>query len=135
MACVLYLRAMNTPARRYTVEFGAAMAAYGVLLVTSIWLLKTAHLGGWRYIAALLPVLPALFGMWAFIRFLRRIDELQRRIQLHALGFSFGSTVIVSLTVGFLKNAGLPQPNWFWLTPLMIALWGLATFAGNRRYP
>ena len=47
--------------------------------------------------------------MSAFVRFLGRMDELQRRIHLEALGFAFGATAILTFAFGLMENAGLPR--------------------------
>lgn len=125
---------MSTPSRRYSFESGAAAAAYAVLLVVSLTLLRTGHLGAWRYPVALLPVLPIPFGMLAFVRMLRRLDELQRRIEFDALAYSFGATMLITFTYGFLENAGLPRLSWIWVLPLMGVLWGAARIFAHRRY-
>jgi hypothetical protein len=36
-----------------------------------------------------LPIIPSAFAMWAFMQYFRGLDELQRRIQLEAVAFSF----------------------------------------------
>lgn len=125
---------MNTSARRYAVEFGGAMAAYVVVLFVSILILQNVDTGVLRYLVAVLPVVPAGFAILAYLRHLRRLDELQRRIQLEALAVSFAASALITFTVGFLENAGVPRPSWIWVAPLMIGLWGLGSFLANRRY-
>jgi hypothetical protein len=72
--------------------------------------------------------------MRAFLRFLGRMDELERRIQLEAIGFAFGVTLVVVMTAGFLENAGVPRVSGIWIGPLMIALWGVGAALASRRY-
>lgn len=110
------------------------MAAYVVVLVGSELLLKAAGTAGWRYPVALLPVLPLGFAMLAYVRFLRRMDELQRRIQLDALTYSFGASALITIAYGFLEQAGLPAVSWVWVAPLMIVLWGASVAVASRRY-
>lgn len=126
---------MNNASKRYIVEFGLAMIiAYPLVLVISIILLNQYPESSWRVPLALAPVVPPLFGLRAFLRFLGRMDELQRRIQFEAIGFSFGVTLVVAMTAGFLENAGLPRLSWIFVVPLMIALWGIGTALATRRY-
>jgi hypothetical protein len=125
---------MNTPARRYFIEFGGAMAAYTVLLMVSVTVLNTVDSGAWRYAVAVLPVAPLGFALRAFIRHLRRLDELQRRTQLEALAVGFGATIMITITYGFLENAGLPRLSLIWMTPLMIFLWGIGSAIAGRHY-
>jgi hypothetical protein len=125
---------METSARRYLVEFGGAMVAYTVLLITSVTLLKGVDSGVGRYALAVLPVAPLPFAVLSFVRAMRRMDELQRRIQLEAISFGFGTTLLITLTIGFLENAGLPRLSWIWVTPLMIPLWALGQWIASRHY-
>jgi len=125
---------MNKNARAYVASFGAAMAVYAVAVVVSILLLKSSLGTPWRYPAALLPMIPLAFALVAFIRFLNGLDELQRRIQLTAIGFTFGAMVMIGLAVGLLENAGLPRPSWIWIAPTAIAIWGLGLAVATNRY-
>ena len=126
---------MNKATKTYAIEFGLAMVvAYPLMLLLSIALLHRYDATIWRVPLALLPVIPPLFGLRAFLRFLRQMDELQRRIQLEAIGFSFGATLVIAITIGFLENAGVPRPSWVFVTPLMIALWGVGAGLAARRY-
>jgi hypothetical protein len=68
------------------------------------------------------------------IRLFRGLDELQRRIQFEGMAFSFLGTCVITLTWGFLQNAGLPQADVIWVTPLLIALWGIGLGIASRRY-
>jgi hypothetical protein len=84
---------------------------------------------------ALLPVIPAIFALVAYLRFLSRMDELGRRIQLEALAFSSGVTGFVTFTYGFLEeNAGFSHLSYIWVFPLMIAMWGIGGAIASRRY-
>lgn len=126
---------MNKAGKTYFVEFGLAMIiAYPLVLILSITLLKHNPDSLWRVPLAVAPVIPSLFGLRAFLRFLSRMDELERRIQLEGIGFSFGATVVVAMTLGFLENVGLPRPSWVLVVPLMITLWGVGVALASRRY-
>jgi hypothetical protein len=125
---------MNANAKRYLKEFGASMAAYAAMVPVSIWLLKGHEHSPLRYFFAVLPVIPSAFAMWAAIRFFRGLDELQRRVQFEGMAFSFLATCLLALTWGFLQNAGLPQADVIWVTPLMIMLLGLGLGIASRRY-
>ena len=125
---------MEPHAKRYMKEFGSSMAAYSVMVAVSIHLLERHEQSPWRYVLALLPVIPAAFAMWAAIRFFRNLDELQRRIQFEGLAFSFLAVCLLTLTWGFLQNAGLPHADVIWVAPLLIMLWGLGSALASRRY-
>ena len=125
----------QSAAKTYVREFLTAMVAYAIILIVSISLIKNSPpLAWWRFPLALAPLIPLCFALWAFLRFFRRMDELQRRIQLEALAFSFGATCLVTLSYGLLENVGLPILNWIWVAPFMIALWGVGSCIAAWRY-
>ena len=88
----------------------------------------------WKYIVAILPVLPAWYFASLFARMFGEMDELQRRIQLEALAFGFSAAAVLSLGYGFLQHAGLASPNWVWVWPLMGVCWIIGKFLAQRRY-
>ncbi len=122
------------PDRQYRREFLIAMGAYVILLIISISVLPGMGDNPLRYGVAILPALPIVFGMFAYIRFVQQMDELQRRIQLEALAFSVGGTGIVTFALGLLENVGGPQINMIWVFPALIMFWGVGSFLANRRY-
>ena len=65
---------------------------------------------GWTLVWSLLPLVPALWLIWAQWRSLRRADEYQRILQLEALAFGFAVVVVISLTAGLLDGAGIGDP-------------------------
>jgi hypothetical protein len=125
---------MDVNARRYLKEFGSSMAGYAVMVPVSSWLLKGHEPSPLRFLFAILPVIPSVFAMLAAIRFFRGLDELQRRIQFEGVVFAFLGTCLISLTWGFLQNAGLPRADVIWVPPLLIMLWGVGLGIASRRY-
>ena len=120
--------------KQYAVEFGSAMLGYSVAVVVSISLIRQFPNSDWRYILALLPVLPAMLAMWAFVRALGRMDELQRRIQFDAIVFAAGATGMLTFGYGWLENVGLPHLPLLWVLPMMVALWGVSVAVNSRKY-
>jgi len=121
--------------RRYLLEFGAGMAGYGVVLAASIYLLKTGSPDApMREILSLLPMLPALAICWAVIRQLRRMDELQRKMQFEALGLAFAATALVTFSYGFLEGVGFPRISMFVVWPVMAVFWLIGTLISHLRY-
>lgn len=125
---------MDTNEKRYLREFLPAMVAYAVMVIASVWLLKHQVYPQLKIVFALLPVIPALFAMWAAIRYFRGLDELQRRIQFEGLAFSFLATCVLALTWGFLQNAGLPHADVIWVAPVLVGLWGVGACVAKLRY-
>jgi hypothetical protein len=119
---------------RTQIEFGLAMLAYLMVLVGSVTVLQANPMADWRYYVALLPVAPAAFVVWLFVRAISRLDELQRRIQMEAFGFSLGTTALITFGYGFLEGVGLPHLSWTYVFPLMAVLWGVGTAIFKWRY-
>lgn len=120
--------------RKYGIEFAAAMVAYAVVLVVSITLLNRYPSGAWRIPVALAPMIPASFIPFIVVRQLGRMDELQRRIQLEALGFAFAGTAVLTFAYGFLQNVGFAAASWFFVWPIMAVLWLMGLAWSTRRY-
>ena len=126
---------MNKAGRDYVVQFGGAMAAYVVVLIASLVVMQHTQLAPpIRALVAVSPAVPTVFALLAFLRFLTRMDELQRRIHLEALGFAYGATAILIFAYGFLENAGLPRLSYIWILPAMMVLWGVGAAVSSWRY-
>jgi hypothetical protein len=125
--------------RRYLYELGTALAAYAAVLVGSLMVLTHAHLQSGSHdlgttLVAMTPMIPAAGACWAMLRQLRRIDEMQRRVQLEALAISFAGTAMITFSYGFLEGVGYPRMSMFVVWPIMAALWVIALFVCHRRY-
>jgi hypothetical protein len=89
---------------------------------------------------SLSPILPGLLYLREGLRHLRRMDELERRIQGEAWLFAALGTVLVSTIVNVLNSHGLAgkwpahglEVGETYLT--MFILWCLGTVVANRRY-
>ena len=123
----------RSAARAYTRELGLAMAAYVIVVLISIRLVSGLD-QPIKTLVALTPLVPASLALYAYLRFLSRMDELGRRIQAEALAFGFGSAGMLTFAYGFLENAGFPQLSYIWVFPLMIALWGIGGAIASYRY-
>jgi hypothetical protein len=119
---------------RTQIEFGLAMLAYLMVLVGSITVLQANPKAAWRYAVAVLPLIPAALTLWIFVRALSRLDELQKRIQMQAFGFSLGATALLTFGYGFLEGVGMPHLSWTFVLPLMAILWGAGTAIFTIRY-
>ncbi|HET7419351.1 MAG TPA: hypothetical protein VFL27_03120 [Candidatus Dormibacteraeota bacterium] len=116
------------------IQFGFAILAYLMILVGSITVVQANGEASWRYLIAVLPVAPAGIVIWLTVRALSRLDEVQKRTQMQALGFSLAATGLLTFGYGFLEAVGLPHMNPTLVLPLMAALWGLGLLALNLRY-
>jgi len=119
---------------RTQIEFVLAMLAYLMVLIGSVTVLQANPGASWRYFVAVAPVAPAAIVVLLFVRRLSRLDELQRRIQTEAFGFSLGGTALLTFAYGFLEGVGLPHLNWTFVLPLMAVMWGVGTAIFTFRY-
>lgn len=123
--------------RQYYFELSLALVVYGILLVISIAVTRRIEpqLSQAAVIALrLLPMIGAALAVWAIVRGVRRLDELQRRIQFEALAFAFAGTAFLTFGWGFLETAGQPKFPTFGIWPLMATLWIVGLFIARRRY-
>lgn len=98
-------------ARAYHRDFWPGMVGYVVVLTA---MLVWGDLDGdspWRFLWAVLPVIPALGVIRAVVRHVRRIDDYQQRLLLRSLGIGFATAMTTAMTVGFLGIAGLALPS------------------------
>jgi hypothetical protein len=87
-----------------------------------------------QIVVALAPVIPIAFLFAAIIRYLSRVDELQRRIVVESLALAGGATALLAVTYGFLEGSLLPRPSaWATYTAFMVA-WAVSAFILKRRY-
>jgi hypothetical protein len=125
---------MDANHKRYLREFLPPVLAYAVMVIVSVWLIKHRVYPSLRLLFAVLLVVPALFAMGAAIRYVRGLDELQRRIQFEGLAFSFLATCVIALTWALLQNVGLPRADILRVAPMLIFLWGIGACVAKRRY-
>jgi MFS family permease len=101
--------------RAYHLDFWPGMAAYAVVLTgTLLW----GNLDGdspWRFVWAVLPVVPTLWIVRAVLRHIRRIDDYQRLLLLQGLGVGFAVSMVGAVTMAFLEIAGLRVSGGGWI--------------------
>lgn len=128
---------MDHPTRRYLREFIYSMIAYVITLSLSLiglGFFAEYNINAARVIVGLAPVVPIIFMILSFLKYLNSIDELQQRIQLLAISFAAGVTSLLTFSYGFLENVGFPPISLLWVFPVMILLWGLGLAFISRRY-
>jgi len=124
-----------SPFRRYAVELGSCFLAYAGLLWLSLTLLRRDLVPpAWQVPIALPPMLPGIAMVWAVLRQLRRMDELQRRLQLEALAFAYCGTALTTFSYGFLEHVGFSPVSMWAVWPLMGVLWVVGQGIGAWRY-
>jgi hypothetical protein len=90
----------------------------------------------WRYVWALLPVLPVLLVVRAVARALKRSDEYAQLLQLRSLAAAFAVAMVSCVILGMLQTAGLASPQglalWLAFGAGMLT-WAIAAAVAARR--
>ena len=82
------------------IQFALAILAYLMVLVGSVSVVRANADEPWRFEVAVLPVIPAGIVVWLTVRALARLDEVQKRTQMQALGFATAATALVAWRSG-----------------------------------
>jgi len=77
---------------------------------------------------------PIAFVVWGGVTRVRKIDELQRRIELEGAIFGSRAMFLACVSIGFLQNVGVPQLNAFFFAVLTMALGVLGTAIARWNY-
>lgn len=115
------------------IYFGSSILAYLMVLAGAVTAVQANPDAGWRYYVALLPAIPAALVIWLIVRQLARMDEVQKRIQVQAIGFSMAATALLTFAYGFLEAVGMPQMNGAFVLPAMALCWAGAFTTLNLR--
>lgn len=107
---------------------------YTVSIIVCIEIANGMGESPWRYLVILIPAIPIGIGTLFFIGYLRRMDEMQRQIQLNAIGFSVGLTGMITLALGLMESVGLPPVGMIWVFPMLIFFWGIGSTLASWRY-
>ncbi|MBX8467993.1 hypothetical protein K5E37_03020 [Pseudomonas sp. RIT778] len=121
---------------RFHLEMGGALVLYAVVLIASTVALQSLEDANiyLRTLIVLTPMIPAALVCWSVVRDMRRLDEMYLRIQFEALGFAFAASALLTFSYGFLENVGAPHIPWFWVWPVMGAMWMVGLRIARRRY-
>jgi hypothetical protein len=111
-------------------------AGLGVMLLALIVrLLKLERGSAARIGFGLAEVALMAYAIAISVGAIRRLDELQYRIQLEAIAFAFACTGILMTGWGLMTKAGLPPVSWgpeTWL--VMVLLWAIGLWRLRGRY-
>ena len=125
---------MSKAKKQFSMQLALALLAYTIILAVSSSLTSAYSDVAWRFPIAVTPVVPFMYGIVAYARYLQSVDELQQRINLEALAIAFGATAAITFCYGFLEHVGLPHINWWWVWPVMGASWILGNEYAVRKY-
>ena len=104
----------------------------------------TKHHAEWnpltKGLLALSPLLPGMLYVRTCLRFIRGLDELQRRIQLEAWLFAALGSLIIGAVINTLNDNGVPLGDLrhglslLGTFNLTFCFWAVSTAVFNRRY-
>lgn len=125
--------------KRYLRALWPIMIGYSLSLFLSLWLIKRGiESVPLRALVAVLPALAIALLMRAALRYLREIDELQRRIETEAIGIASLLVSLVYFVGGLLQKAKVTDIEagaaMIWVFPLLCAVYGAAKMMLTRRY-
>ncbi|HMG40845.1 MAG TPA: hypothetical protein VK611_05920 [Acidimicrobiales bacterium] len=118
----------------YRRDMVPAITGYAVVLALALSLVgdKVDRVGEW--VLLLLPIVPALWGVRAVVRHLRRIDEYQRSLQLEAMAAGFGVAMVTAITLGFVGVGGAATRAAGWIVyGAGMGTWALVALVQGRR--
>ena len=111
-----------------------AIVGYAAVLAVALALVGDEVNSFGEWILVMLPIVPALWGVRAVVRHLRRVDEYQRLLQLEAMAAGFGVAMATSLTMGFIGVGGVSSPASGWIVyGAGMATWAVVALAQSRR--
>jgi hypothetical protein len=90
-----------------------------------------------RVLAALLPVVPFAWMLWEIIKGVRKMDELEQRIQLEALVVAYPLAMILLMTLGLLEIAiKLPPEDLSYrhVWAMLPLFYSIGLYLSKRRY-
>lgn len=125
--------------RHYLRAMWPILIGYWLILFFSGWMIKRGvEPIPLRALVALLPVVPLAFLLRIGLRYLRETDELQRRIEIEAIGISALLVSLLYFAGGLLQQAKVISLDagavMIWVFPLLMLFYGIAKFFAVRRY-
>jgi cadmium resistance protein CadD (predicted permease) len=132
--------AMNSSRRsRLTSIFARPFVLWGIAALATAftvkWIFKHEELHPpVRPMLGFLPALMAILFVVAFVKDVRKLDEMRRRIHLQAAAISFLLTVILTFVFDGLKSAGIYQPTLGDLDTATVLIWAVTLIFLSLRY-
>ncbi len=127
---------MTAADRRNLFQATGWLAGWAVVYVGAAQLLKRGGVppGAATVLVALVPSIFAVVAILAYIRFIRRAEELQRKIQVEAFALGFGAGFVASFGFEMLDKAGLVEAPVSAAFMVMVLFYIFGLWLGARRY-
>ena len=112
------------------------IAAVGLPIVLGIqWVLANVAVSDdLRVVLGLLPIVPGVALVLAFVYAVRGLDEMQKQIYLQAAAITFCVTVLLTFVFGGLQRAGIYSASWDDIGNNMMLIWAVAYIYSLWRY-
>jgi len=122
-------------ARLFRDMFGAGIMYLAAVAGASLAIKVFAPPQWGAALLAAAPIAPALLMLGAQLRYLRALDEFQRRVQSEAVLIAAGVIAFATLAYGQLEDmADFPNISLMWVFPALCIVWSIATVFVRRRY-
>lgn len=122
--------------RQHKIKFFTGMFGFGIMMSFSLFFEKKIDAGIFiDAIIALLPVIPFLWSLSAFLENLKTMDELWKKIHSDSLIMTALITIVFSLSFGMLQIMNVIQTfSIFYLFPFMSVIWSICFAYLNVKY-
>ena len=121
--------------REFARQVGIGLGLNVVAAIAVIEWFKWRHPAApWRYIAALIQMLPVMIIARASIRHVRSMDELQQKMVYESVVFAFMASAILTLAYGMLESYGMPRVSWIYVLPVMVLCLAVGRALSWARY-
>lgn len=128
--------ALSARDRRNSNRFVAWMAVWAASFVAAALVLERGLVpqGVASWGVALAPTALGVGALLAYVHFLRRADELVRKVQLEGLAVGFGVGVVFSMGYRLLERAGAPTLDTSDPVLVMLVAWSVGQLVAWKRY-
>lgn len=128
-------RQMTARDRRNSWRFTGWLFAWMVGFVSVAYALRAGVLpvGLWTYLAIAGSTALGVVAVLAYVRFVREADELQRKIQLEALGLGVAGAFVAEFAFSLIERAGIMDVDSESFL-VMCVCYAVGLFLGARRY-
>jgi hypothetical protein len=116
-------------------RFAVWALVWSIAFVGASMILESgAVTGPAAWAVALAPTVCGVLAVWAYVVFLRRADELLRKIHLEALALGFGGGMLFMMGYRLLERAGAPGLDMNDPLLVMCLVWAGTLLVLTRRY-
>jgi ABC-type spermidine/putrescine transport system permease subunit II len=122
-------------AKRRELQVAGYSLLWAIVFVGAARLLDSPNLS--RPVAVIIALIPTVLGavlLFGYTRYLRSTDELQRLIQLQAMGWAFGGGILAASGYSLFMQLGAPRLDATTFAALMAIFFAIGLVIGRWRY-